>query len=181
MPKTKSRRASDPLPKPERNETSGGSASQTASAIPTHVRVITEGTLGPDLLKKGDITDDPSYVAILELEGQQKVEAVQFKEEKMNPEETTTETTETTEVEVENQTSGDAGESTTETDVTVTETNTETESQESGGEGEGEPAAQPESEVNVSIDQTINTPGSEPADDPNKNTEAAQEPVDPYQ
>ena len=40
------------------------------------VRVICEGTLGPKLLKKGDVTDDPRYVAVLARQGQKKVEAV---------------------------------------------------------------------------------------------------------
>ncbi|QQS31865.1 MAG: hypothetical protein IPM50_09245 [Acidobacteriota bacterium] len=40
------------------------------------VRVICDGTLGPKLLEKGDITDDPDYVALLEIKGQKKVEAV---------------------------------------------------------------------------------------------------------
>lgn len=40
------------------------------------VRVITKGYLGPKLLKNGDITDDPEYVAILKQKGQKKVEAV---------------------------------------------------------------------------------------------------------
>ncbi|MDP2268557.1 MAG: hypothetical protein Q8K46_05240 [Deltaproteobacteria bacterium] len=42
----------------------------------TRVRVICDGTLGPKLLEKGDITDDPEYVALLEVKGQRKVEAV---------------------------------------------------------------------------------------------------------
>jgi len=42
----------------------------------THVRVISDGTLGPKLLEKGAITDDPDYVAILQVKGQKKVEAV---------------------------------------------------------------------------------------------------------
>lgn len=32
------------------------------------VRVVCEGTLGTKLLKKGDVTDDPEYVALLETE-----------------------------------------------------------------------------------------------------------------
>lgn len=41
------------------------------------VRVIVEkGTLGPLLLVNGDITDDPDYVALLEVKGQKKVELV---------------------------------------------------------------------------------------------------------
>lgn len=35
---------------------------------PKKVRVICKGTLGPKLLKKGDVTDDPEYVALLETE-----------------------------------------------------------------------------------------------------------------
>lgn len=42
----------------------------------TRVRVICEGTLGPKLLEKGDVTDDPAYVALLNVNGQKKVEAV---------------------------------------------------------------------------------------------------------
>jgi hypothetical protein len=40
------------------------------------VRVLVEGTLGPKLLTKGDVTDDPDYVAILSVKGQKKVEEV---------------------------------------------------------------------------------------------------------
>ena len=43
---------------------------------PKRVRVICEGTLGPRLLEKGEITDDPLYVAILEQKGQKKVALV---------------------------------------------------------------------------------------------------------
>jgi len=42
----------------------------------TRVRVLVEGTLGPKLLTKGDETDDPDYVAILDIEGQTKVQLV---------------------------------------------------------------------------------------------------------
>lgn len=48
-----------------------------AEAKKKSVRVIVEsGTLGPLLLVNGDITDDPDYVALLEIKGQKKVEAV---------------------------------------------------------------------------------------------------------
>lgn len=36
-----------------------------AEAKAKKVRVICEGTLGPQLLKKGDVTDDAEYVALL--------------------------------------------------------------------------------------------------------------------
>ena len=40
------------------------------------VRVICDGVLGPLLLQKGEVTDDADYVALLLVEGQEKVEAV---------------------------------------------------------------------------------------------------------
>ncbi len=40
------------------------------------VRVICEGSLGHLLLKTGEVTDDPAYVALLDQDGQEKVEAV---------------------------------------------------------------------------------------------------------
>jgi hypothetical protein len=43
---------------------------------PKKVRVICEGTLGPLLLEKGDITSDPRYLGILKNPRQKKVEAV---------------------------------------------------------------------------------------------------------
>jgi hypothetical protein len=44
---------------------------------PKRVRVICESdTLGHLLLKKGDVTDDKEYVALLKVKGQQKVEEV---------------------------------------------------------------------------------------------------------
>ena len=45
---------------------------------PQHVRVIVpEGmTLGRRMLVNGDVTDDPDYVALLDVPGQKKVEAV---------------------------------------------------------------------------------------------------------
>lgn len=41
------------------------------------VRVICDGYLGTKLLQKGDVTDDPRYVAILARKGQKLVEAVE--------------------------------------------------------------------------------------------------------
>lgn len=38
------------------------------AAKPKQVRVICDGTLGPKLLKKGDVTDDEEYVALLDSE-----------------------------------------------------------------------------------------------------------------
>ncbi len=43
---------------------------------PKRVRVICEGTLGHLLLKKGEVTADKDYVALLKVKGQQKVEEV---------------------------------------------------------------------------------------------------------
>jgi hypothetical protein len=43
---------------------------------PKRVRVICKGTLGHKLLETGAITDDPEYVALLEVSGQKKVEEV---------------------------------------------------------------------------------------------------------
>lgn len=50
----------------------------TSEAKVKKVRVIVpEGTtLGRKLLTNGDITDDPDYLALLEVKGQKKVEAV---------------------------------------------------------------------------------------------------------
>lgn len=39
-----------------------------AAKKPKRIRVICKGTLGPKLLTKGDITDDPEYVELLESE-----------------------------------------------------------------------------------------------------------------
>jgi|CXWL01.1.fsa_nt_gi hypothetical protein len=76
------------LPQPDDKGKGGAKGSEKAQADPpkndpppakkevTHVRVISEGTLGPQLLVKGDVTDDPDYVAILKQKGQKKVEAV---------------------------------------------------------------------------------------------------------
>src|SRR5215212_9542683 len=44
-------------------------ADAKAAETPKRVRVICEGTLGPKLLKKGDVTDDPEYVGLLESQG----------------------------------------------------------------------------------------------------------------
>jgi hypothetical protein len=44
---------------------------------PVKVRVICEGTLGSKLLAKGQVTDDPDYVALLKTaSGRRKVEKV---------------------------------------------------------------------------------------------------------
>jgi len=52
-------------------------ADEAAAAKPKKVRVIVEkGTLGPDLLVFGDETENPEYVALLEIKGQKKVVAV---------------------------------------------------------------------------------------------------------
>lgn len=40
-------------------------ADADAKAKVKKVRVICEGTLGPKLLKKGDVTDDAEYIALL--------------------------------------------------------------------------------------------------------------------
>lgn len=42
---------------------------EAEAKMPKQVRVICEGTLGPKLLKKGDVTDDPEYVGLLESQG----------------------------------------------------------------------------------------------------------------
>lgn len=60
--------AGDPPPAEEKPK-KGGKPRQL-------VRVICDGPLGTKLLRKGDITSDPAYVALLEKEGQTKVEAV---------------------------------------------------------------------------------------------------------
>lgn len=68
--------------KPASGENPGQKPEQPGDGAPEpkkakkQVRVICEGTLGPKLLVKGDVTDDPSYVAILARKGQKKVEAV---------------------------------------------------------------------------------------------------------
>jgi len=51
-------------------------AKADAAKKPKRVRVICDGTLGPKLLEKGAVTDDPEYVALLEIKGQKKVEEV---------------------------------------------------------------------------------------------------------
>jgi hypothetical protein len=48
------------------NEGQNPPASEKEKAKAKRVRVICEGTLGPKLLRKGDVTDDPEYVALLE-------------------------------------------------------------------------------------------------------------------
>lgn len=54
----------------------GGNDASPDNLQGKQVRVIREGTLGPKLLVKGDVTNDPDYVAILEQKGQKKVELV---------------------------------------------------------------------------------------------------------
>lgn len=49
---------------------------QTEPKKVKQVRVICDGYLGTKLLQKGDVTDDPQYVAILARKGQKLVEAV---------------------------------------------------------------------------------------------------------
>ena len=61
---------------PAATKASEGADLQTAPSG-LMVRVICGGVLGPKLLKKGDITDDPQYVAVLDIAGQTKVEAVE--------------------------------------------------------------------------------------------------------
>lgn len=68
-------------PPPDKSKGKGGKAKEpNAPALPPppparRVRVIVpEGTtLGPKLLVRGDETDDPDYVALLEVKGQKKV------------------------------------------------------------------------------------------------------------
>lgn len=57
-------------------ESKSGEPKGKSNDTAKRVRVICEGTLGPKLLEKGDITDDPEYVALLDVKGQKKVEAV---------------------------------------------------------------------------------------------------------
>lgn len=64
-------------------ETAAVDESQQPSPAPTEtakavkVRVIVEkGTLGPELLVFGDVTEHPDYVALLDIKGQKKVEKV---------------------------------------------------------------------------------------------------------
>lgn len=63
------------------DEAASSSTPKTPPAEPSATRrvrvTIAEGsTLGPQLLVNGDETDDPDYVAILDIEGQTKVELV---------------------------------------------------------------------------------------------------------
>ncbi|HMU35159.1 MAG TPA: hypothetical protein PKC89_14985 [Pyrinomonadaceae bacterium] len=69
--KTKSAPDENPGQKPEQP---GDGAPEPKKA--KQVRVICDGFLGTKLLVKGDVTDDPSYVAILARKGQRLVEAV---------------------------------------------------------------------------------------------------------
>jgi hypothetical protein len=68
--------APTPTPAPPPAPTPPPAAKAAEPKEITSVRVICEGPLGPKLLMKGAITDDPSYVAVLKVKGQKKVEAV---------------------------------------------------------------------------------------------------------
>ena len=47
-------------------EGAGGDAAQTPPVASKRVEVLFNGRLGPRLLTRGDITDDPDYVALLD-------------------------------------------------------------------------------------------------------------------